>query len=175
MKLNTIKDNSGARRSASRVGRGIATGNGKTCGRGHKGQKSRSGGKVMPGFEGGQMPLYRRLPIRGFNNYNFKKEYVKINLHQIQKMIDDKQLKASDVLNLETLQKVGFTKKTYHGLKILGSGEITAKITVDVQGISGSAQEKIEKAGGKVNVKPLREKVQKFLPRLVIRRENAKA
>ena len=164
MKLNTLKDNQGARRQASRVGRGIAEGNGKTCGRGHKGQKSRSGGKVMPGFEGGQMPLYRRLPIRGFNNYNFKKNFVTINLNQIQKMLDNKQIKASDTLNLETLQKAGFTKKTFDGLKVLGSGEITGKITLETQGISKSAQEKIEKAGGKVTVKPLNENISKFLP-----------
>lgn len=164
MKLNTLKDNQGARRTASRVGRGPATGNGKTCGRGHKGQKSRSGGNVMPGFEGGQMPIYRRLPIRGFNNHNFKKNFVTINLSQIQKMLETKQLKASQTINLETLHEVGFTKKTFDGLKVLGSGEVKDKITVETQGISQSAQDKIEKAGGKVTVKPLNEKVTKFTP-----------
>ena len=173
MKLNTLKDNQGARRLASRVGRGIGEGNGKTCGRGHKGQKSRSGGSVMPGFEGGQMPLYRRLPIRGFNNYNFKKNFVTINLNQIQTMLDNKQLKASDTLNLETLQKAGFTKKTFDGLKVLGSGEITSKITIETQGISKSAQAKIEKAGGKVTVKALHEGVTKFLPSQALKEQSA--
>ena len=164
MKLNTLKDNNGASTTSNRVGRGNGCGNGKTCGRGHKGQKSRSGGNVMPGFEGGQMPLYRRLPIRGFNNFNFKKNFVTINLTQLQNMIDNKKLKKSETITLSVLQQAGFTKKTFDGLKVLGSGEVTDKISIDVQGISKSAQDKIEKAGGKVNVKPLNDKVTKFTP-----------
>ena len=164
MKLNTLKDNQGARSTAGRVGRGPGCGNGKTCGRGHKGQKSRSGGNVMPGFEGGQMPLYRRLPIRGFNNFNFKKNFVTINLTQLQNLLDNKKIKKSETVTLSVLQQAGFTKKTFDGLKVLGSGEMTDKITIEVQGISKSAQDKIEKAGGKVSVKPLNEKVTKFTP-----------
>ncbi len=173
MKLNALQDNQGARRSASRVGRGTGSGVGKTCGRGYKGQKSRSGGGIMPGFEGGQTPLYRRLPIRGFNNSNFKTNYVTINVEQLQKMVDDKRLKSSDTVTLELLQKVGFTKKQHDGLKILGTGELTAKLNVETQNISKSAQEKIEKTGGKVVVKPLNDKITKFLPAQVLKRQAA--
>lgn len=174
MKLNTLSDNKGARGTALRVGRGIGSGVGKTCGRGQKGQKSRSGGKVMPGFEGGQNPLYRRLPIRGFNNYNFTTTFVTVNLSQLQKMVDDKRLDASKTITLSLLQEIGFTKKEHDGLKILGSGELKAKLTVEVQAISKSAQEKIEKAGGKVTVKPLTS-IEKFLPAQVLRRQEAAA
>ena len=164
MKLNLIKDNEGSRTTSNRVGKGPGSGNGKTCGLGHKGQKSRSGGKVMPGFEGGQMPLYRRLPIRGFNNANFKKNLVTINLTQIQKMIDNKKLNSSEVITLSVLQKAGFTKKTFDGLKVLGSGDINDGVQLQVQSVSKSAQEKIENAGGKVEVKPLNDKITKFTP-----------
>ena len=172
MKLNTLSDNKGARGTATRVGRGIGSGVGKTCGRGQKGQKSRSGGKVMPGFEGGQNPLYRRLPIRGFNNFNFRKTFVTVNLSQLQKMVDDKRLDGKKTVNLELLKEIGFTKKEHDGLKILGSGEISAKLTIETQAISKSAQEKIEKAGGKVTVAPLT-KIEKFLPKQVLRRQEA--
>lgn len=174
MKLNTLSDNQGARKEAHRVGRGIGSGTGKTCGLGGKGQTARSGGKVMPGFEGGQTPLYRRLPIRGFNNFNFTTTYVTVNLAQLQKMFDDKRLDGKKTVTLDLLKEIGFTKKDRDGLKILGSGELTAKLTVETQAISKSAQEKIEKAGGKVTVKPL-SNVEKFLPAQVLRRQAAAA
>jgi len=174
MKLNTLSDNKGARKEAHRVGRGIGSGTGKTCGLGGKGQTARSGGKVMPGFEGGQTPLYRRLPIRGFNNFNFSTNYVTVNLSQLQKMVDDKRLETQKVITLSLLQEIGFTKKQHDGLKILGSGALKAKLIVEAQAVSKSAQEKIEKAGGKVTVKPLSE-VGKFLPAQVLRRQAAAA
>ena len=172
MRLNDLHPAEGSRPEGKRVGRGIGSGLGKTGGRGHKGQKSRSGGTVKPGFEGGQNPLYRRLPIRGFNNFNFRKTFVTVNLSQLQKMVDDKRLDGKKTVNLELLKEIGFTKKEHDGLKILGSGEISAKLTIETQAISKSAQEKIEKAGGKVTVAPLT-KIEKFLPKQVLRRQEA--
>ena len=152
MKLNQISDNQGARKVANRVGRGHATGNGKTSGRGHKGLGARSGGKIFVGFEGGQNPLYRRLPMRGFNNYNFRTVYTTINVGDLQKMVDEGRLSASETITIETLQKVGVTKKAHDGLKVLGNGEITAKLKIDAAAASKSAVEKISNAGGKLNV-----------------------
>ena len=108
MKLNEIRDNQGARHSGKRVGRGEGSGMGKTSTRGQKGLGARSGGKVMLGFEGGQNPLYRRLPIRGFNNFNFRKTFVTVNLSQLQKMVDDKRLDGKKTVNLELLKEIGF-------------------------------------------------------------------
>ena len=174
MKLNQLADNAGARRKANRVGRGIGSGNGKTAGRGQKGQLSRSGGGVMPGFEGGQMPLYRRLPMRGFNNANFRKEHVTINLADLQKMVDAKRLDASKTITLAMLQEAGFTKKTMHGLKVLGNGDIKAKLNIEAAAVSKSAEAKITKAGGSVTIKALKE-TSKFLPTSALKRAAAAA
>ena len=144
MKLNELKDNEGATKSRIRVGRGIGSGKGKTCGRGQKGQKSRSGVAVH-GFEGGQIPLYRKLPKRGFNN-RFAKEYAIVNLDALNSFND------GDTVNLEALMSCGKIKKALDGLKILGNGEITKKITVQAKVFSKSAKEKIEAAGGKAEV-----------------------
>ncbi len=134
-----------------RVGRGIGSGKGKTSGRGVKGQKSRSG-VAIKSFEGGQMPLYRRLPKRGFNP--LKKQKVAIlNLDKIQKLIDSKKINKDTQLNLEILKKTNIINKSYNKLKILGSGEIKSKIDLNVDSISKSAKEKLEKLGGLINLK----------------------
>lgn len=152
MKLNEIRDNQGARQSIMRVGRGHSSGKGKTSGRGHKGLGARSGGKTFVGFEGGQNPLYRRLPMRGFNNYNFRTVYTTINVGDLQKLVDEGKLNASETITIKTLQSIGFTKKTHDGLKVLGNGDVSAKLTIDAAHASKSAIEKIAKAGGKVSV-----------------------
>lgn len=157
MKLNQIKDNAGARMQKDRVGRGHATGNGKTSGRGHKGLGARSGGKTMVGFEGGQNPLYRRLPMRGFNNYNFQTVYTTINVGDLQKLVDAGKLDAKETISIETLQRIGFTKKAHDGLKVLGNGEVSAKLTIDAAHATKSAVEKVEKAGGKLNLPAAKE------------------
>tara|TARA_Y100000294_G_C8462582_1_gene299294 strand:- start:40 stop:498 length:459 start_codon:yes stop_codon:yes gene_type:complete len=134
-----------------RVGRGIGSGKGKTSGRGVKGQKSRSG-VAIKSFEGGQMPLYRRLPKRGFNP--IKKEKIAIiNLNQIQKLLDSKKINKDDNLNIETLKKTKTLSKSYDKLKILGSGEIKVKVNLNVDFVSKSAKEKLEKVGATVNLK----------------------
>ncbi len=142
MRLDELKPNKGATFSRKRIGRGIGSGTGKTSGKGHKGQNARSGGGVRPGFEGGQMPLYRRLPKRGFNNI-FAKQYVTINVEQLEKLEDGTEVTA------ETLKENGIISKTLDGVKILGRGELTKKLNVKVAKLSKSAIEKIEKAGGK--------------------------
>lgn len=153
MRLNELKDNAGAVKSATRVGRGIGSGKGKTAGRGHKGQKSRSGGNIMPGFEGGQNPLYRRLPMRGFNNTNFRKDYTTINVGVLQQMVDNGRLDASSEINAETLVSVGFTKRAgKDGLKILGNGDLKAKLNISAAAATKSAAAKIEKAGGSIQL-----------------------
>ena len=134
-----------------RVGRGIGTGKGKTSGRGVKGQKSRSG-VAINSFEGGQMPLYRRLPKRGFNPIN-KLKISKINLEKIQLFIEQKKISSSNVINLELLIKLKILNKTSKVLKILGSGDIKDKINIETNLISKSAKEKIEKSGGSVQIK----------------------
>lgn len=151
-KLNELRDNPGAKKNATRVGRGMSSGTGKTAGRGHKGQKSRSGGKVMVGFEGGQNPLYRRLPMRGFNNANFRTEYTTINVGSLQELVDAGRLKVDETVTMATLQAVGLSKKAKDGLKILGNGELKAKLTIDAAAASASAVQKIEKAGGKITL-----------------------
>jgi large subunit ribosomal protein L15 len=138
----------GANKKPRRVGRGAASGLGTTAGRGNKGQQSRSGGKVYVGFEGGQMPLYRRIARRGFSNYPFKKEYSVFNLCDLQVKYSD-----GETVSTETLVKKGLLKNTNLPVKILGNGEITKKIAVNVEKISASAKEKIEKAGGTVTLK----------------------
>ncbi len=148
MKLNELRPNEGGgSKSRKRLGRGIGSGLGKTSGRGHDGQNARSGGGVRPGFEGGQMPLFRRLPKRGFTNI-FAKEFVTINVEQLNRFDDN------TVVNPELLFREGLAKKgkAIDGIKILGNGELTVKITVQAHKFSKIAAEKIEAAGGKVEV-----------------------
>ena len=147
MKLHELSPAHGSTKSAWRKGRGVGSGNGKTAGRGHKGQNARTGGGVRPGFEGGQMPLYRRLPKRGFTNSLFKKEYAIINLETLDKLFND-----GDAVSMETLLEKGVIRKELNGLKVLGRGEITKKLTVKAAIFSASAKEKIEAAGGKAEV-----------------------
>ena len=150
MKLNDIRDNAGARHRKMRVGRGIGSGKGKTSGRGQKGQKSRSGVAVK-GFEGGQMPLHMRLPKRGFNNI-FGKDFAEVNLGMVQKFIDAQKLDAKGVIDHETLKAAGLARGGKDGVRLLGKGELTAKVSFMVAGASKGAIEAVEKAGGKVEV-----------------------
>lgn len=145
MKLHEIQPAEGSRKTRNRVGRGIGSGNGKTAGRGHKGQNSRSGGGVRPGFEGGQNPLYRRLPKRGFTNPN-RKEFAIVGLDQLNKFT------ADTVVTPEALLEAGIIKNVRDGVKILGNGELNVKLTVQAQKFSQSAVEKIEALGGKTEV-----------------------
>ena len=147
MKLHELSPAPGSPKSAWRKGRGVGSGNGKTAGRGHKGQNARTGGGVRPGFEGGQIPLFRRLPKRGFTNSLFKKEYAIINLETLDKLFND-----GDAVSMETLLEKGVIRKELNGLKVLGRGEITKKLTVKAAIFSASAKEKIEAAGGKAEV-----------------------
>ncbi len=133
-----------------RVGRGIGSGKGKTSGRGVKGQKSRSG-VAIKSFEGGQMPLFRRLPKRGFNSLNKNKVAV-LNLKKIQALIDKKVISETDILNLETLKKLKIVGNNFNKIKILGSGELKSKINISIDFISNSAKEKLEKSGSKINI-----------------------
>ncbi len=144
MQLNQIKSDN--KKSKKRIGRGIGSGNGKTSGKGHKGQKSRSGVSIK-GFEGGQMPIHRRLPKRGFTNI-FRKEYVPINLGIIQKLIDEKKISLDTPLNLETLFKVGLLKKKNNSIKILAKGEFKSKIKFKGFNFSKNAKTIVEKNGG---------------------------
>ncbi len=148
MKLTDIRDNSGARKNRIRVGRGIGSGKGKTAGRGQKGQKSRSG-VAIKGFEGGQMPLHMRLPKRGFNN-PFGKDYAEVNIGQVQKLIDAKKLDAKKVVDHEALKAAGVARGGKDGVRLLGKGELTAKVSFKVAGASKGAVEAVEKAGGSV-------------------------
>jgi len=150
MKLNEIKDNEGARKQRMRVGRGIGSGKGKTAGRGQKGQKSRSGVSIH-GFEGGQMPLHMRLPKRGFNN-PFAKDYAEVNIGAVQKAIDSGKLDAKGTLDHEALQSAGLARGGRDGVRLLGKGELKAKLAVRVAGISKGAREAVEKAGGSVEI-----------------------
>lgn len=148
MKLNELRPNEGGgSKSRKRLGRGIGSGLGKTSGKGHKGQNARSGGGVRPGFEGGQMPLFRRLPKRGFTNI-FAKDFATINIEQLNRFDEN------TVITPELLIQEGLVKKnkTNNGIKILGNGDLTVKITVQAHKFSKTATEKIEAAGGKVEV-----------------------
>ena len=145
MKLDELKPAEGSTSSRKRIGRGIGSGTGKTSGKGHKGQNARSGGGVRPGFEGGQMPLYRRLPKRGFNNI-FAKEYVTVNVEVLDKFAE------GSVVTPEALKEAGIISKTLDGVKFLGRGEVTKNVTVQAAKFTASAKEKIEKAGGKAEV-----------------------
>jgi len=146
MKLHELSPAPGSVKEAYRKGRGAGSGNGKTAGKGHKGQKARSGGGVRPGFEGGQMPLQRRIPKRGFNNI-FAKEYVAINVDVLNRFED------GAVVDAEAISKAGIVKNTRDGIKILGRGELNRKLTVVAVAFSESAKAKIEAAGGKAEVK----------------------
>ena len=145
MKLHELKASAGARKAVTRKGRGAGSGNGKTAGFGHKGQKARSGGGVRIGFEGGQMPLQRRLPKRGFNNI-FATKYVTIKVSDLEKF------EAGSTVDTEALLKAGIISKTLDGVKVLGNGELTKALNVKVAAYTASAKEKIEKAGGKAEV-----------------------
>ncbi|MCK0171906.1 MULTISPECIES: 50S ribosomal protein L15 [Aliiroseovarius] len=149
MKLHELRDNPGATKPRKRVGRGPGSGTGKTGGRGIKGQKSRSG-VAINGYEGGQMPLYQRLPKRGFNKPN-RKKFAVINLGLIQKFIDEKKLDAGDITE-DTLVASGLVRRKLDGVRVLAKGELTAKANITVTGASKSAVEAVEKAGGKLTV-----------------------
>ena len=146
MKLHELSPAPGSVKDSFRKGRGPGSGNGKTDGKGHKGQNARSGGGVRPGFEGGQLPLYRKLPKRGFKN-RFAVNYAIVNLSALNNFED------GEVVNLEKLMEAGVVKKPLDGLKVLGNGELTKKLTVEAKVFSASAKEKIEAAGGKTEVK----------------------
>jgi large subunit ribosomal protein L15 len=150
MKLNEIADNSGSRKKRMRVGRGIGSGKGKQAGRGGKGQTARSGVRIK-GFEGGQMPLHRRLPKRGFNNI-FALDLTEVNLDRLQEAIDAKKLDASATVNAEALVKSGLLRRSKDGVRLLGRGELKSKLTVEVYGATKSAIAAVEKAGGSVKI-----------------------
>ncbi|MEM6462858.1 MAG: 50S ribosomal protein L15 [Pseudomonadota bacterium] len=150
MKLNEIRDNEGATRGRKRVGRGIGSGKGKTAGRGVKGQKSRSG-VAIKGFEGGQMPIYRRLPKRGFTNV-FAKDYNIVSVGRLQAAVDAKKLDAKKTVDAAALKAAGVIRREKDGIRVLSDGDIKAKLTLEIAGASKSAIEKIEKAGGSVKV-----------------------
>jgi len=147
MKLHELSPAEGSVRSRFRKGRGPGSGNGKTAGKGHKGQNSRAGGGVRIGFEGGQLPLYRRLPKRGFTNARFKKEYAIVNLGVLEKYFSD-----GDDVNIAVLLEKGILNKKLCGLKVLASGEFTKKLNVQAVIFSAAAKEKIESLGGKAEV-----------------------
>ncbi|KRK64192.1 MULTISPECIES: 50S ribosomal protein L15 [Companilactobacillus] len=145
MELNELKPSAGSRHSRKRLGRGTSSGQGKTAGRGQKGQLARSGGKTRIGFEGGQMPLFRRMPKRGFKNIN-RKEYAIVNLKDLSKFNDGAEV------NVDTLKEAGIVKKQFNGVKLLANGEVSAKLTVKVTKVSEAAKKAIEAAGGTVEV-----------------------
>ncbi|MFP6877665.1 MAG: 50S ribosomal protein L15 [Roseibacillus sp.] len=147
MKLHELKPNPGAKHRRKRLGSGESSGLGKTCGRGHKGQKSRSGGGVRPGFEGGQMPLHRRLPKKGFSNVRFRDKIAIVNVSQLNDRFED-----GATVNEQALRDAGLLKGRIDAIKVLGNGDLERKLTVVADAVSGSAREKIEKAGGSVEV-----------------------
>ena len=150
MKLNEIRDNKGARKSRVRVGRGIGSGLGKTAGRGQKGQTSRSGVSIF-GFEGGQMPLHMRLPKRGFNNI-FARDYAEVNIGSVQKAIDAGKLEGKGTLDHDALKAAGLARGGRDGVRLLGKGELKAKLAFKVAGVSKGAREAVEKAGGSIEL-----------------------
>jgi large subunit ribosomal protein L15 len=150
MKLNDLRDNEGATHSKKRLGRGIGSGSGKTAGRGVKGQKARSG-VAINGFEGGQMPLYRRLPKRGFNNI-FAKSFNIVSLRRIQAAVDANRLDAKATVDAEALIKAGVIRRAKDGVRLLADGDLKAKLSFDIAGASKAAVEKVEKAGGSVKL-----------------------
>jgi len=150
MKLSDLADNAGSRKKRMRVGRGIGSGKGKTSGRGGKGQTARSGVRIK-GFEGGQMPLHRRLPKRGFNNV-FRLEFVEINLDRLQQAIDAKLIDGKATINAESLVKARVLRRAKDGVRLLGRGELKTKLNIEVHGASRSAIAAVEKAGGTVKI-----------------------
>ena len=146
MKLHELSPAEGSVKEGFRKGRGAGSGNGKTAGKGHKGQNARSGGGVRPGFEGGQLPLYRKLPKRGFNNYRFGKQYTVINVEVLDRF------EEGAVVDADALLAAGVVSKVLDGIKVLGDGEVSKKITVKAAVFSASAKEKIEAVGGKTEV-----------------------
>ena len=146
MKLHELSPAEGSVKEGFRKGRGAGSGNGKTAGKGHKGQNARSGGGVRPGFEGGQLPLYRKLPKRGFNNFRFAKKYAVVNVLSLNKFED------GAVVDCAALLKAGIINSVFDGVKVLGEGELTKKLTVKAAVFSASAKEKIEAVGGKTEV-----------------------
>lgn len=146
MKLHELKPNAGSTASRKRVGRGAGSGLGKTSGKGHKGQNARSGGGVRPGFEGGQLPLFRRLPKRGFSNYEFKTRYATVNVEDLEVF------EENTVVTIDLLKEKGLIKKELDGLKILGNGNLTKKLTIRADKFTNSAKAKIENIGGKTEV-----------------------
>lgn len=178
MKLNQIRDNKGARKQSMRVSRGVGSGKGRTGGRGFKGQKSRTGVSIK-GFEGGQMPVYRRLPKRGFNNAAFRLSFVEINLGTIQKAIDAKVLDASQEINGVSLMEAGLIKNVQDGVRLLAKGSLTSKATIRVVGASKAAQTAVENAGGQLILEPKKVtvlekgvKTSKKEPKKVYKKEN---
>ena len=150
MKLNEMSDKPEARKARKRVGRGVGSGTGKTSGKGHKGAKSRSG-VTINGFEGGQMPLHRRLPKRGFKNI-FRKNFVEISLSRLQAAIDAKKLDTSVPITAEVIREAGLVRRVRHGVRVLGNGDLTSKIDLNVSGVTKSAFAAVEKAGGSVTI-----------------------
>ncbi len=146
MKLETMRPSVGATTTRKRVGRGTGSGLGKTSGKGHKGQNARSGGGVRPGFEGGQLPLFRRLPKRGFSNARFKTKYATINLSDLNRFED------GAVITPELLKEMGLIKNGLDGIKVLGKGKLEKKLTVRAHKFSSTAQNAIESLGGKIEV-----------------------
>ena len=146
MKLHELSPAEGSVKEGFRKGRGAGSGNGKTAGKGHKGQSARSGGGVRPGFEGGQLPLYRKLPKRGFNNFRFAKKYAVVNVLSLNKFEDGAVVDSAALLN------AGIINSVFDGVKVLGEGELTKKLTVKAAVFSASAKEKIEAVGGKTEV-----------------------
>ena len=145
MKLHTLSNPKGAKHASKRLGCGVGSGHGKTSGRGHKGAKARSGGHVRPGFEGGQMPLYRKLPHRGFNNYKFRVEYATVNVCELENL-------GLEEIKREDLVIAGLVRAKDALVKVLGCGELTKKVVVYADKFSASAVQKIEAAGGKAVV-----------------------
>jgi len=150
IRLHNSKPRPGSRHRVKRLGCGESSGHGKTSGKGHKGQKARSGGSLRLGFEGGQMPLIRRIPKRGFNNTAFKIAYALVDLGALEK------LSVSGVIDEQALRKTGLVNGTWDGVKVLGGGELTKKLSLKVDAISASAREKIEKAGGSIEIVALK-------------------
>ncbi len=146
MNLHTLKPRPGSKHRVKRLGAGESSGKGKTSGKGHKGQKARSGGSIRLGFEGGQMPLIRRIPKRGFNNAAFRTEYAIVNLADLEAF------EAGSTIDEVTLRKAGLIRGNLDGVKVLGNGDLTKKLTIVAHKFSASAKEKIEKAGGTVTL-----------------------
>jgi len=145
MKFHELKPNKGAKHRVKRLGCGESSGHGKTSGKGNKGQNARSGGSVRPGFEGGQMPIHRRLPKKGFNNYEFRDVVAVVNLDDLEANFDD-----GSVIDIAILRAAGFINGRFDKVKVLGNGTLTKKLTITVDAVSASAREKIEKAGGTI-------------------------